>query len=251
MRFFLVTSILVGLLVACGTSNAPGDGGNPDCCPRGGSCAGGGSKKNNPSCTPFACDCLQVTGMTIDADGCAVDTYVSTYPNCGNMVKDSGTDTMSMEAGAFTLTSSALVPGAMFAPDNTCKGKNESPPLAWTSAPNNTLSFAMTLTDKSNNLVHWVMWDIPSNASALPASVAKVATPPMPPGSKQAISYDNSTYGYLGPCPPMLHTYTFEVYALDIAMLPNVTTMSTRTQVVTELGKHKIASATLTGQFAP
>lgn len=82
--------IALGVGLACGSSTTSS---TVECCARGGgSCAGGGSKRlNNGSC-PTACDCLKITGSATDADGCVYDTYVSTYPNCGGMVVDSGVD---------------------------------------------------------------------------------------------------------------------------------------------------------------
>lgn len=88
----MVITAMVAL--ACGSStDKDGGTGGGDCCPRGGaSCAGGGSKRLNPQCS-MSCDCLMITGSMMDADGCMVDVYTSTYPNCGGMaVKDSGTD---------------------------------------------------------------------------------------------------------------------------------------------------------------
>ncbi len=100
MRAFFFACIAIA---ACGSStSSPTDGGSEageggggeggtTCCPRGGgSCAGGGSRRLT-SCAQV-CDCLMITGTGIDADGCPFDQYVSTYPNCGGMVKDSGTD---------------------------------------------------------------------------------------------------------------------------------------------------------------
>ena len=49
----------------------------------------------------------------------------------------------------------------------------------------------------------------------------------IPPGSKQVKSYDNATFGYLGPCPGgNVHSYEFDLYAVDAATLPGVTTSS-------------------------
>jgi len=130
-------------------------------------------------------------------------------------------------------------------------GANGSPDLTWTAGPAGTLSYAVVLTDKSNNLLHWVIWDIPGGTTLLPAGVEKKATPAIPAGSKQVKSYDNKTFGYLGPCPPNKHTYEFAVFALDVATLAGVTTASTRAEVNTEILNHDLASTTLTGTYTP
>ncbi|APR81773.1 Hypothetical protein A7982_07122 [Minicystis rosea] len=154
-------------------------------------------------------------------------------------------------AAAFALTSAGFTEGSAIPVKFACAGPNVSPPLAWPAGPGGTQSYAVVLTDKSNNLIHWVIWDIPGSVHALPENVQKTATPSAPAGAKQVKSYDNTTVGYLGPCPPNQHTYEFAVYALDVATLPNVTTASTRTDVFTEIKNHDLASAKLTGTYTP
>jgi hypothetical protein len=153
--------------------------------------------------------------------------------------------------GAFALTSTGFTEGMPIPAKYACAGANGSPDFSWTPGPTGTLSYAMVLTDKSNNLIHWVMWDIPGATTALPAGLEKTANPAIPAGAKQAKAYDNQTFGYLGPCPPAVHTYEFAVFALDVATLPNVTTASTRKQVDTEILNHDLGSATLTGTYTP
>ena len=151
----------------------------------------------------------------------------------------------------FALTSTGFTEGAPIPPQYACDQKNSSPDLSWTPGPTGTLSYAVVLTDKSNNLLHWVIWDIPGAATGLPAAVENTANPASPAGSKQVKSYDNKTFGYLGPCPPNEHTYEFAVFALDVATLPSVTTASTRAQVKVEILNHDLATTTLTGTYTP
>lgn len=152
---------------------------------------------------------------------------------------------------AFSLTSTGFTEGSEIPVTYSCKGANTSPDFTWTPGPSGTLSYAVVLTDKSNNLIHWVIWDIPGATTSLPADLEKKANPAIPAGAKQVKAYDNATFGYLGPCPPSVHTYEFAVFALDVATLPGVTTASTRKQVDTAILNHDLASATLTGTFTP
>ena len=154
-------------------------------------------------------------------------------------------------AVAFALTSTGFTEGAPIPAKFACAGANVSPELTWTAGPAGTQSYAVVLTDKSNNLIHWVIWDIPASVTGLPENVQKTATPPAPPGAKQVKSYDNNTVGYLGPCPPNQHTYELAVWALDVATLPNVTTASTRSEVFAEIQNHDLGSAKLTGTYTP
>jgi Raf kinase inhibitor-like YbhB/YbcL family protein len=120
-----------------------------------------------------------------------------------------------------------------------------SPPFAWTPGPSATLSYALVMYDPSPKFTHWVVWDIPPSALALPAALGSSATLTMPAGAKQAAG---SGMGYLGPCPPMsmTHTYEFTLYALDVATLPGVTTSTTTANLVTAIQMHDIANAVLT-----
>jgi len=152
-------------------------------------------------------------------------------------------------AGSFTLTSEKIVEGMKIATEYTCANgahpNPPSPPFAWTPGPSATLSYALVMYDPSPKFTHWVVWDIPASALALPAALGSSATLTMPAGAKQAAG---SGMGYLGPCPPanMTHTYEFTIYALDVATLPGVTTSTTTANLVTAIQMHDIASALLT-----
>lgn len=150
-----------------------------------------------------------------------------------------------------TLTSTGFTEGTVIPDKYSCAGQNVSPDLSWTAGPAGTQSYAIVFTDKSNNLIHWVIWDIPPATSSLPEHVENAANPATPAGAKQAESYDGQTFGYLGPCPGNTHTYEFVAYAVDVAALPNVTTASSRNEVETEILAHDLASAALSGTFTP
>lgn len=152
---------------------------------------------------------------------------------------------------AFALTSTAYEEGGAIPQDQSCNAANESPPLAWTGAPAGTMSFALTLVDESNGLTHSAFYDIPADTTSLPGALPNVPEPTTPAGMKQVRGYDGSTYGYLGPCPGSAHTYTWTLYALDVAALPGVTTMSSRSAVETAIDPHVIGTATLTGIYTP
>ncbi len=155
-------------------------------------------------------------------------------------------------ASAFALTSPSLTEGAMFDPANTCNGVNTSPQLDWTEVPAGAQSFAVVFTDKSfNNLIHWIIFDIPLTAMGLPADVDKTFAPANVVGARQTASYQAGTRGYLGPCPPSLHTYEFKLFALDVATLPGATMQTSRAQALALIEQHDLASTALTGTHAP
>jgi Raf kinase inhibitor-like YbhB/YbcL family protein len=162
-----------------------------------------------------------------------------------------GVDAPNM-GGTFTMTSPMLTEAAMLAAANTCDGANTSPQLVWMGNAMNAMSYAVVLTDKSNNLVHWVIYDIPGSATGLPAAVEKVYAPTNVAGAHQTASYQATTRGYLGPCPPANggpHTYEFAVYGLDVATLPGTSMTTTRAQAVPLITQHMTATALLTGNY--
>jgi Raf kinase inhibitor-like YbhB/YbcL family protein len=170
----------------------------------------------------------------------------------GNPLDSAYSWSFTTSSGEFALSSTGVTPGTQIPTQFTCDGLNVSPPLAWTAGPVGTLSYAIVFTDTSNDLIHWVIWDIAPATTLLPQDIPQTAIPNPPgDGALQVESYDNATFGYLGPCPPNEHVYQWVVYAIDVATLPNVTTASTRTQVETEILLHDLASASLTAPYDP
>jgi Raf kinase inhibitor-like YbhB/YbcL family protein len=99
-----------------------------------------------------------------------------------------------------------------------CGGQNVSPALAWSHAPANTKSFALTMFDPDGGagmgVSHWVAYDIPSSKTA----VAKGEM--SKPGGYVGGKNNSGTTVYRGPCPPVgdaWHHYVIQVFALDIA----------------------------------
>jgi Raf kinase inhibitor-like YbhB/YbcL family protein len=174
------------------------------------------------------------------------------------VVEDAGTQDAGTKEDAgvapFTLTSTVLTDGGVFPVRYTCADTTTtgrvSPPFAWTPVTN-AQSYAMVMTDTSINLVHWIIWDIPATTLALPEGVQNVALPPTPAGARQTTSYDSTTYGYRGPCPPNPHVYRFELHALEVAALPGVTTASTRAQVSAALALHVLETTSLSASWGP
>lgn len=154
--------------------------------------------------------------------------------------------------GALTLTSPDLTEGGTFAAENTCDGANTSPALMWSGDAMGALSYAVVLTDTTNMLVHWVIYDIPASATGLPAAVQKTYSPTNVPGAHQTTSFNMMTRGYLGPCPPPndgAHVYELALYGLDVAMLPGTSMITTRQQAVPLIMQHQTAKATLTAMY--
>lgn len=92
-----------------------------------------------------------------------------------------------------SLTSPAFSHGGAIPERYTCDGSDVSPPLAWSGVPEGTKSLALVVDDpdapdpKAPKMtwVHWVLYNLPSTAGALPEAVAPEA---LPPGTKQSLN---------------------------------------------------------------
>jgi len=116
------------------------------------------------------------------------------------------------------LTSSAFVNGGEIPSQFTCEGRDIAPPLAWRDVPPGTRSLALIVDDPDapdpaapkRTWVHWVLYDLPPGATALPEGAS-----PLPPGTREGRN-DWQRTGYGGPCPPIgRHRYFFKLFALD------------------------------------
>lgn len=107
-----------------------------------------------------------------------------------------------------------------------CTGENISPALNWKNAPADTKSFAVMVHDPDaktggDGFRHWVVINLPSNATGIAKGVGKTGISTLPEGGEQ-ITTDFGTQGWGGPCPPMgdaPHHYQFTVYALKVDKL--------------------------------
>jgi Raf kinase inhibitor-like YbhB/YbcL family protein len=162
-------------------------------------------------------------------------------------------------ARAMSLTSPDIKPGARI-PDEQlfngwgCSGKNISPALSWSGAPEGTKSFALTLYDPDaptgSGFWHWVMFNIPADVASLAKGAGDPKSGAAPKGAVQSRS-DFGTLGYGGPCPPKgdkPHRYQFTVYAVDVEKL-DADERASPAVVGFNLNFHTLAKASLTGLY--
>jgi len=150
---------------------------------------------------------------------------------------------------SFSIQSSAFSEGGAIPKQYTCDGADASPALSWTEAPSGTQSFALIADDPDapvGTWTHWVIWDIPAQASGLPEGVPKKDT--LADGSRQGKN-DFKRIGYGGPCPPpgKPHRYFFKLYALGTKLQLNAG--SSKSELERAMSGHVLAEAKLMGKF--
>jgi len=81
-----------------------------------------------------------------------------------------------------SLTSSAFTDGSMIPARHAQTGRDVSPALSWSGAPDSTRSFVLlvhdadaAIGDGTDDLLHWMVWNIPGTATSLPEGVPQGA----------------------------------------------------------------------------
>lgn len=157
------------------------------------------------------------------------------------------------EVVKMNLSSAAFAPNGAIPALYTGEGKDMSPPLAWTGVPAEAKSLVLIVDDPDApdprapkmTWVHWVLYDIPVSATALPQGVSSIA---LPAGTREGVN-DWRRKGYGGPNPPVgRHRYFFKLYALDV-VLPDLGAPN-KTQVEKAMAGHILAQTELVGTYA-
>jgi Raf kinase inhibitor-like YbhB/YbcL family protein len=160
---------------------------------------------------------------------------------------------------AFSLTSKSFNDGDYLALDHVlsesfgfgCDGKNISPQLSWSGAPDGTASFALTCYDPDaptgSGFWHWVVVNIPADVTSLDAG----ASPGKIPSGALEVRNDTGQSAYAGPCPPEgdhPHRYIFTVHAVGEGGV-QADENTTPAVVGFQLNFNTLAKATLMGLF--
>jgi len=133
-------------------------------------------------------------------------------------------------------------------------GTAVSPHLVWANVPDGTVSFALILHDpdtalmkKTDQVLHWMIFNIPGTARELPQGVPAVAQ--LPDGSIQSLNQSKKV-GYMGMGAAAVgpyHHYTFDLYALDtkLSLGPD----ATQADVLNAMEGHILMKGVLVGRF--
>jgi Raf kinase inhibitor-like YbhB/YbcL family protein len=165
-----------------------------------------------------------------------------------------------------TLSTTAWTDGGQIPVKYSQAGDELSPPLTWSGAPEGTASFVLIVHDldamtnppndytapvrDTNDVLHWLVWNIPATATGLPEGVPQ--GPQLPEGTRQ-ISQTGPYYrGPAAPATGPAHHYVFELYALDTTIsIPNTDTSAgeVRAAVKAAMATHIRGKAALVGLY--
>ena len=178
-----------------------------------------------------------------------------------------------------TLTSTAFTDGGVIPMRHAQQGRDVSPALSWSGQPDSTRSFVLIMHDAdaaigdgNDDLLHWMVWNIPGSVSSLPEGIAEGPMDAMGPplantgragggggggGGANNVPRQISGTGpyYRGPAAPSTgpaHHYVFELYALDVGVNVAATGLAvpaTRAAVVAAMATHIRGKAVLVGLY--
>jgi len=156
-----------------------------------------------------------------------------------------------------TLTSSAWPDGGQIPAKYTQADMEVSPALSWSNVPEGAASFVLIAHDVdaaigngTDDLLHWMLWNIPATVTSLPEGVARGSQ--LPDGTRQISATGTSYRGPGAPASGPAHHYVFELFALDTMLdVPAVgaSPPNTRAAVVAAMTGHIRGKASYVGLF--
>jgi Raf kinase inhibitor-like YbhB/YbcL family protein len=165
----------------------------------------------------------------------------------------------SNDASTFRVSSRSLEEGQTIPPAQRSDrlgagGRDESPQLSWSGAPEGTRSYAVTVFDPdapgAGGYWHWAVVDLPADVTSLPEGAGAEDGPQLPPAALQ-LKNDAGFHGYVGAAPPPghgPHRYLMTVHALDVEQ-SGVDSRTSPASLESRLSDHVLAKATLTGVY--
>lgn len=142
------------------------------------------------------------------------------------------------------------------AAEGAAPGGGTSPALSWVNVPEGTQSFVVNMVDLdfapnrgTKTQVHWVVWNIPGDASGL--AEGQPAGDQLPNGASQISATGRVYRGPGAPATRPKHHYLFEVYALatSIDVTASDDPIATRDAVMAAMEGHVLAKSVYMGRF--
>jgi hypothetical protein len=136
-------------------------------------------------------------------------------------------------------------------------GRDVSPPLVWSGAPDSVASYVLLVHDVdaatgngTDDVLHWLVWNIPGSAGSLSEGIPPLSQ--LPDGTRQISA--SGPY-YRGPGAPAAgppHHYLLELFALDMKLeVPAVgaSPAATRAAVLAAMAGHVRGKAAMVARF--
>ena len=156
-----------------------------------------------------------------------------------------------------SLTTSAFTDGGQIPSKYAQTGRDVSPPLQWSGAPDSTRSFVLlvhdadvAIGDGTDDFLHWMVWGIPGSATSLAEGLAQ--GPQMANGMRQIGATGPFYRGPAAPATGPMHHYQFELYALDATVnVPAVglAVPATRNAIMAAMAGHVRGKGVLVGLY--
>lgn len=156
-----------------------------------------------------------------------------------------------------TLTTTAFTDGAAIPQRQAQSGRDVSPALSWSGAPDSTRSYVLlvhdvdaAMGDGTDDALHWLVWNIPGTATSLAEGVPSGAQ--LPDGTRQISVSGPYFRGPAAPSTGPAHHYVFELFALDTMLNVLPTAMSpaaTREAIMRAMAGHVKAKGALVGVY--
>jgi Raf kinase inhibitor-like YbhB/YbcL family protein len=155
---------------------------------------------------------------------------------------------------SFTVTSRAFSDGEAVPHAHALGGRNVSPPLAWSGAPEGTRGYVVTCFDPDaptpSGFWHWTVIGLPADITELPENAGAEGGAHLPAGAFHVVNdYGRKAFG--GCAPPagdIPHRYLFVVHALDTDDL-GIDDSVTATAAAFNTVMHTLARAQVVGLY--
>jgi Raf kinase inhibitor-like YbhB/YbcL family protein len=154
------------------------------------------------------------------------------------------TSTQQNDPLVMTVTSSEFGHGVPIPGEYTCRGRGQSPPLAWSGAPTSTKSLALVMDDSDTPISPYIYWIVFNISTQIP----DIQAGRIPPGAAEAHN-SKGTVGYAVPCPRHGHGYRFTVYALNARL--RLPARAGLTAALSAIATHAIGYGRLSAQVGP
>jgi Raf kinase inhibitor-like YbhB/YbcL family protein len=156
-----------------------------------------------------------------------------------------------------TLSTTAWPDGGQIPLKHTQAGEEVSPALTWSGAPEGVTSYVLVMHDVdaaigtgTDDILHWMLWNIPATASGVPERVPRGAQ--WPDGTRQISATGPNYRGPGAPAAGPPHHYVFELFAVDTTVdVPAVgaSPPQTRAAVAAAMAGHVRGKAVYVGLF--